>query len=61
MNHDHLNALRLRLSHLRCMPASPLRDVWIAQSEREVIGEEQFLAVAGLTDDEILAELGGDQ
>jgi hypothetical protein len=57
MNTGHLNALRLRLSHLRCAPDSELGRVWIAQCEREIAGEEEFLAGAELSDDGILAEL----
>ena len=56
---SHLDALNLRLSHLRCAPDSELNRVWITQCEREIAGEEQFLAKIELSDDEILAELLG--
>jgi hypothetical protein len=57
MNTGHLNALRLRLSHLKCGPQSELVKVWIAQCEREIAGEEQFLSKAEPSDDELLAAL----
>ena len=70
---SHLNALEIRLSHERGYLAAAkstkeraIREVWIAQIEREIVGEKKFLgleAEAGLpemTDDELLAELGID-
>ena len=54
---EHLNALRLRLSHLKCGPQSELTSVWIAQCEREIAGEERFLAKTEMSDDELLAAL----
>jgi len=57
MNKSHLNTLNLRLSHLRCAPDSELSRVWIAQCEREIAGEEQFLAKIEMGDDELLAAL----
>ena len=66
---DHLNALRVRLSHERGYLATTitegereLRRVWIAQIEREIAQEEKFLSISGdalvaMTDDELLAAL----
>lgn len=58
---SHLDALNLRLSNERARLAAAksegeraLRNVWIAQLEKEVEGEIQFLG----TDDDLLAELG---
>ena len=47
----HLNALNLRLSHERVRLANAktegeraMRTVWVAQIEKEIAGEEKFLA-----------------
>jgi hypothetical protein len=65
----HLNALELRLSHERGYLAVAksakeieIRKAWIAQIEKEIAGEKQFLGIADqvdceLSDDELLAEL----
>ena len=64
----HLDALRLRLSNERGRLAAAktaneieLRKVWIAGIEKEIVQEEAFLRqhepTAGMTDDELLAEL----
>lgn len=65
---DHLNALRLRLSNERGRRASAIapgeikvRDVWIAQIEREIANEvarEAPEAEVELSDEELLRELG---
>ena len=65
----HLNALELGRSHEVARLASAktqaeraLRQVWIAQRDREIAGERAFLglddASCDLTDEELLAELG---
>lgn len=66
---SHLNALELRLSHerdrLRAAKSEgekELRRVWVAQLEKEIAGEREFLgltepAECDLTDDELLAAL----
>ena len=58
---NHLDALNLRLSNERIRLAAAtsegereLRKVWIAQLEKEVAGEIEFLG----SDDDLLAELG---
>lgn len=58
---NHLDALNLRLSNERVRLANAksegereLRKVWIAQLEKEVAGEIQFLG----TEDDLLAALG---
>ena len=65
----HLDALRVRLSHERVYLARAkgiseraLRQVWVAQIEREIAAELAFLGLAetdtpAVTDDELLAEL----
>lgn len=70
---EHLNALRLALSHERDRLAAAktqgerdLRAVFVAQIEREIAGEVAFLAKRGvveapcedMSDDELLAALG---
>ncbi len=69
---DHLSALELRLSHERSRLAkaktaaeTAMRSVWVAQIEKEIAAELEFLgqvetalANENLTDDELLAELG---
>lgn len=62
----HLEALLLRLSNERARlraaktPAErAAREVTVAQCEREVAGEEKFLAKTEMTNDEILAALEG--
>jgi len=69
MSFEHLNALRLRLSHekVRLSKAKTdrekeLRTVWVAQCEKEIAGELAFLGIKEellpeMTDDEILNEL----
>jgi hypothetical protein len=65
---DHLNALNLRLSNERGYLAKAktagereLRSVWIAQIEKEIAREQEFIAdleaALEMTDDELLAEL----
>lgn len=65
---SHLDALELALSHERARLQNghwtkaqyEIRQVWIAQREREIAAERKFLgieAIAALTDDELLAEL----
>lgn len=61
----HLNALELRLSNERGYLANAktegereLRRVWIAQIEKEIAGEQAFIAKQDdMSDDELLAEL----
>lgn len=66
---SHLNALQVRLSNERNYLAKAktagereLRTVWIAQIEKEIAREYEFLGkqdkIAEMTDDELLAELG---
>ena len=67
---SHLNALRLGLSHererLRCaksLKEKELRQVWVAQREREIAAELKFLGIteneadSQMNDDELLAAL----
>lgn len=61
---NHIDALQLRLSNERMALASAktdgekqLRGVWVAQIEKEIAGEEKFLAGTELSDDELMAEL----
>jgi hypothetical protein len=61
---QHIDALKLRLSNERSALAAAktdgerqLRKVWISQIEKEIAGEQKFLAGEKLTDDELLAEL----
>lgn len=61
---DHLAALELRLSHERVRlqqaktPAErELRQVWVAQIEKEIAGEREFISEPDMTDDELLAAL----
>lgn len=65
MNTTHLNALELHLSNererLRLEP-SKLREVWVAQLEREITAEKAFLGITEttmpeMTDEELLAAL----
>jgi hypothetical protein len=65
MDTTHLTALETRLSHERARFAadrSEIRKVWIAQIEKEIAREREFLGVTDealeMTDDELLAELG---
>ena len=64
----HLTALLVRLSHEKGYLAAAktvneraLRNVWIAQIEKEIAGEYKFLGIspdlADMSDDELLAEL----
>lgn len=62
MDRTHLNALELSLSHERARPKSAIRSVWIAQIEKEIVGEKKFLGIVDTpsTDvsvDELFAEL----
>lgn len=63
MDTTHLLALQTRLSHERARFAqdgSEIRKVWIAQIEKEIAREEEFLGmcpVAEMTDEELLKEL----
>lgn len=71
MNTSHLNALQVRLSHERDYLARAktqsereLRKVWIAQIEKEIIGEMKFLGInetqtEELSDEELLKALAG--
>lgn len=66
----HLDALNLRLSNERARLAAAteaterhLRAVWVAQVEREIAGELEFLgleapAAVEMSDEELLKELG---
>ena len=65
---DHLNALNVRLSNERGHLAKAktegerqLRAVWIAQIEKEIAREQEFIAdleaALEMTDEELLAEL----
>ena len=64
---EHLNALRLSLSHERVRLANAksakevaLRTVWVAQYEKEIAGELKFLGITeqpDMSDDELLAAL----
>lgn len=63
---SHLHALELRLHNERGYLARAktegeraLRRVWIAQIEKEILGEQKFLSrdQPEMTDEEILAEL----
>jgi len=64
---SHLNALEYRLHRekFHYLPMAKtqaeieMRKVWIAQIEREIAGEREFLAASAdnLSDDELLAEL----
>ena len=67
MDTTHLVALETRLSHEKARFAadgSEIRKVWIAQIEKEIASEKEFLGLTGdvptMTDDEILAELLGE-
>jgi len=67
---SHLDALQLNLSHERARLAQAtrpqeiaLRTVWVAQTEREIAAEYDFLGIdpnvdCDLSADELLAELG---
>lgn len=63
---SHLNALELRLSNERNRLAQAktnkereLRKVWIAQIEKEIASERNFVGKeTEMSDDELLAELG---
>lgn len=66
MDTTHLVALETRLSHEKARFAadgSEIRKVWIVQIEKEIAREREFLGITGdvpdMTDDELLAELGG--
>ena len=69
---SHLAALQVRLSHgkgylsaARTAKERKLRAVWIAQIEKEIASERQFLglpveeALPEMSDDDLLAELAG--
>jgi hypothetical protein len=60
---DHLGALELRLSNERMRLAQAktakereLRKVWIAQIEKEIAKEREFIHI-DMSDDELLVEL----
>ena len=67
---SHLDALNVRLSHERSYLAAAktnkerkLRKVWIAQIEKEIAVEMEFLSIGDsvecdMSDDELLAALG---
>lgn len=67
----HLEHLRLGLSNARARLAEAkteserrIREVWVAQAEREIEGELRFLGLPAdddvqMTDDELMAELMG--
>jgi hypothetical protein len=71
IDHSHLDALELRLSHERSHLTAAkthkeraLRAVWIAQIEKEIANERKFLGLPddstsseNMTDDELLAQL----
>jgi hypothetical protein len=68
-NFSHLDACELRLSHERVRLANArtaseraIREVWVAQCEREIASVRAMLgldaAPVDLTDDELLAALG---
>ncbi len=67
MNLAHLTALETRLSHERArfaVDGSPLRQVWIAQIEKEIADEKRFLGLDELpemSDDELLDALTHEQ
>jgi len=59
IDRSHLNALETRLSHERAYLAAAktegerkLRRVWIAQLEREIAAEKEFLGIAAEPADE---------
>lgn len=65
---SHLHALETRLSHERIRQAKAsgqelaLRNIWVAQMEREIAAEKRFLGLDAsfddsMTDEELLAEL----
>lgn len=69
MSEDHLNSLRLALSHetARLVNAKSeqertLRAVWVKQLEKEIAGELSFLGInedplPEMSDDELMTEL----
>lgn len=70
MNTSHLHSLELRLSHERARlaaaksaPEIALRKVWVAQLEKEVSAELEFLygsnaaRIIQMTDEELIKEL----
>ncbi len=61
MNTDHLDALISRLTREReraRTDPSEIRDVWIAQLEREIASEYQFLGIKpNISDDDLLEAL----
>lgn len=62
--HEHLSRERARLATAKSDEERALRQVWVAQAERELEGELKFLGmdggaeVAEISDDDLLAELG---
>lgn len=64
---SHLHALETRLEHERVRRDASkngqelaLRNVWVAQIEREIASERSFLGldkIDGMADEELLAEL----
>lgn len=67
-DYSHLIALQTRLAHERqylsiakTANEKAIRNVWIAQIEREIAGEEKFLGldpVEDISDDDLMAALG---
>lgn len=70
MEHPHLNALELRLSHereylraARTENEKQMRNVWISQIEKEIADERRFLEmpkndpIAEISDAELLESL----
>jgi hypothetical protein len=63
---SHLNALnlrlsneRVRLSYAKTQGERELRMVWIAQIEKEIRAEKEFVGTdTEMSDDELLRELG---
>lgn len=63
--HDRLSRERSRLAEAKSDEERALRQVWVAQAERELEGEMKFLGIEGsaqvaeISDDDLLAELMG--
>lgn len=62
---NHLSILQLRLSNERMRLSQAtnkgeidLRTVWIKQMEKEIAGELEFEFDNGMSDDELMKELG---
>lgn len=59
----HLTALHTRLMNEKARKAHPLQSVWVAQIEKEIAGEMEFLGITHevlpvISDDDLLDELG---